>query len=146
MKPWIDCTKEEKIERWENARRVVQAIADDPHAKERHWDTGEWGFQTDCGTVGCAAGHCSMDPWFREQGFKSKPHPVSQKLLIEGKGLNLEADFFTDPDGVWTPCWGKITDSFFGWIGSARIFGNPLPRSPEQVVHEIDCHLQGLRY
>ena len=59
---------QELIERWVNVERVLNSMPE--HDRQHHWDMGMWGEKTDCGTVACAAGHCGMDPWFRERGFE----------------------------------------------------------------------------
>jgi hypothetical protein len=71
MKHWCDCTIQEKLDRWTNAKRVLVKLP--KHEREKHWDMRHWGIQTQCGTVCCAAGHCGLDPWFRQRGFKLKP-------------------------------------------------------------------------
>jgi hypothetical protein len=68
MKDWFSITPREKIERWENVLRVLKGLT--PHQRAHHWDMESWGYNTHCGTVACAAGHCGLDPWFRRRGFK----------------------------------------------------------------------------
>lgn len=58
---------EQIIERWENVIRVLRNLT--PHQRKYHFDMTTFGRKTDCGTVACAAGHCSLDPWFRRRGF-----------------------------------------------------------------------------
>lgn len=55
------------VERWEQVLRVLEGLT--PHEREKHFFMGIWGQETACGTVACAAGHCALDPWFRERGF-----------------------------------------------------------------------------
>lgn len=71
MAPQADEQKMQKkfIERWENALRVLRQMT--PHERKRHFDMSSWGVVTDCGTVACLAGHCSLDPWFRRRGFSA---------------------------------------------------------------------------
>ncbi len=66
--PFHTLSASDQIGRWENVLRVLNNLS--PHEREKHWLMSSWGFETDCGTVACAAGHCGLDPWFREQGFK----------------------------------------------------------------------------
>lgn len=113
-------TTAEYIERWEQARRVLENLT--PHEREKHWDMRKWCSLTDCGTAACAAGHCGLDPWFRERGFqlnffrnRIRPYQISR------------------------------TRGFFGVRGSRFIFWNLTPRSVEQVIKEIDGLLTELR-
>ena len=105
----------ELIERWSNVARVLDTMP--AHERKKHWDMGDWGRMTDCGTVACAAGHCGLDPWFRERGFK------------------LE---FEDVTSV-----GDISDvpEFFGLEGSNRIFYNSTKRPVEKVLGEVREYL-----
>lgn len=58
------------LERWKNVERVLKGLS--KHERTRHWRMDTWGMPTACGTSCCAAGHCSLDPWFQEQGFKGE--------------------------------------------------------------------------
>lgn len=100
----------ELIERWTNAERVLALMPE--HERLNHWDMSKWGIKTKCGTVACAAGHCGLDPWFRERGFR------------------LDFNGTTE---------GDISDvpGFFGIEGTARIFHNSKRRSVETVLSEI---------
>lgn len=69
-KTWDEISIAERIERWENVIRVLQALS--PHEKRKHFNMTLWGWKEDCGTVACAGGHCSFDPWFRKRGFSGK--------------------------------------------------------------------------
>ena len=108
----------ELIERWDNAQRVLVAMPE--HDRQNHWNMAKWGVITDCGTIACAAGHCGLDPWFRDRGFK------------------LDFTEFRE---------AKISDvaSFFGLEGSARIFFNSAQRSVEAVIAEVRSYADELR-
>lgn len=60
----------EKVQRWERVRKVLRDMS--KHQIKHHFDMGQWIRETECGTVGCAAGLCSIDPWFNRRGFASK--------------------------------------------------------------------------
>ena len=66
-RPWDDLNLEEQIERVHRARLVLRRMS--KHAIEHHFDMTMWGSKTKCGTVGCAAGQCALDPWFQRRGF-----------------------------------------------------------------------------
>ncbi len=114
-----DLSQEKKIERWENVKRVLSGL--DEHEREKHWSMAVWGTKNDCGTIACAAGHCGLDPWFRERGFK--------------------LDFFPNSD---LPRIGNV-DRFFGVRGTGRIFLNTNPRSVEWVIKEVEAYIQQLK-
>lgn len=111
---------ETMIARWENAARVLQSMS--PHEKRRHFDMRTWGEKTDCGTVACAAGHCSLDPWFRRRGFTS--------AFNEEGGLD-----FTKLE----------PEEFFDGRGFGTIFLNTRQRSVSVVVKEIREHVRWLK-
>lgn len=56
------------IERLEQAVRVMRGLSE--HDRKHHFNIGVFARQTECGTVACVAGHCALDPWFQERGFK----------------------------------------------------------------------------
>jgi hypothetical protein len=56
------------LERWQQCLRVLRSLT--KHEREHHFDMATWGEKNDCGTTGCAAGHCSLDPWFRKRGLR----------------------------------------------------------------------------
>jgi hypothetical protein len=153
MKLWNSLSKSEKIERWENVGRVVRGIAEDPHARSHHWNMGLWAVQNECGTVACAAGHCALDPYFQEQGFKARPHPRSTvlgggrlQLWQPGRPHGFNSDDMIDGDGRWSVYgWGETIEDFFGYQGTHAIFANPTQRSPSMVLEEIDLYLSTLR-
>lgn len=88
------------IERWTQALRVLTKMS--KHERERHFDMSHWGQKTECGTVACLAGHCSLDPWFRRRGFASK-----FATRDEGGGL-----YFS----------GQYPSEFFGEKGYLNVF------------------------
>jgi hypothetical protein len=106
------------IEIWMNVERVLDAMPE--HERQKHWDMSQWGAKTDCGTVACAAGHCGLDPWFRERNFK---------LDFNKRGES------------------KISDvtAFFGFTGAQRIFFNSDKRPVEKVLAEVREYIDELR-
>jgi hypothetical protein len=68
MKTWRTLTKAQKVERWEHVVETLRGLT--PHQRKKHWDMSDWAYETECGTVACAAGHCGLNPWFRRRGFK----------------------------------------------------------------------------
>jgi len=109
----------ELIERWVNVERVLEAMPQ--HERQHHWSMGTWGQKTECGTVACAAGHCGMDPWFRDRGFK-----------LDFIGKRTEARI-------------SDVDAFFGYEGAHRIFFNSARRSVDTVLEEVRAYIAGLR-
>ena len=107
------------VERWEQALRVLEGMTE--HERTKHFNMGIWGAETDCGTVACLAGHCSLDPWFRDRGFRGK-------FSIDGY---LK---FTDA----TP------EGFFGERGNAHIFTGP-DETWEDVVESVKAHIDYLK-
>jgi hypothetical protein len=83
------------IERLEQAIRVMRSLT--PHQRKKHLDMRHWGYETECGTVACAAGHCGMDPWFRRRGFKLSPSltpPGEESWWSYGQVSRVVTDFF----------------------------------------------------
>ena len=64
---WRDLTPAGKVRRWSKACRVIGNLSE--HEIERHFVMRDWAIKTDCGTVGCAAGHCALDPSIQKDGF-----------------------------------------------------------------------------
>lgn len=114
-------TNDQLIERWENCKRVLENLS--PHDRELHWDMSLYLRDTACGTVGCAAGHCSMDPWFQSQGLIPTLH--------KDDGWYLDGDI--------------DLDKFFGRQGSRNIFHDYSRRSVETVIEEVTKHIQWLK-
>lgn len=120
MKNFVELSAAKKVERWENVLRVLKNLS--PHQRRKHFDMNNFLEETACGTVGCAAGHCAMDPWFRRRGLKAE----------------LESDgYWYLPDGV------DLHD-YFG-EGSRTIFHNYEPRPVGVVMKEVRAHLKDLR-
>jgi hypothetical protein len=107
----------ELIERWEHVDLVLTDMPQ--HERQKHWDMSQWGQATECGTVACAAGHCGMNPWFRERGFR---------LDIEAGRVQI----------------GNVRE-FFGYEGSQRIFMNSDARPVERVIDEVRGYIGELR-
>jgi hypothetical protein len=106
----------ELIERWTHVERVLVNMPE--HDRQRHWDMGTWGEVNDCGTVACAAGHCGLDPWFRERGF----------------ALQFHGDRADIPP----------VDNFFGVEGTQRIFLNTARRPVDTVTEEVRQYVSEL--
>lgn len=128
MKIWAQATPAQRIERWQNALRVLEELT--PHERIKHWSMGWWGTKTDCGTVACAAGHCGLDPWFRRRGFQ----------------MNFEPRYWVGTSGRvqdWRVQMSSAAD-FFGYRGAERIFYNGRSRSVAQVITEVKDYLHEL--
>lgn len=125
MKTFDECTKEQKIERWENVLRVLRALT--PHQRRRHWNMGFFASVTDCGTVACAAGHCAFDPWFRRRGF-----------AMDRK--RIDAEYLTDGSNI-----GYTVPYFFGKEGSDDIFFKTDRRPVREVIKEVLAYIKSLR-
>lgn len=120
MKSFKQCTWGEKIERYEQAYRVLQQLP--PKARRELFDMSTWGEKTECGTVACAGGHCGMDPWFMK------------------KGLVL---FGTDETNI-TPNFDQKVKEFFGDSGFDDIFTGPSD-TVAQVQAAIRRKIKALR-
>ena len=94
---------ERLIERWENGLRVLKAM--DPHEREKHFNMALWGKKTDCGTLACAAGHMSLDPWFRRRGFASVWRPPQLTRSDEETVIVL--------DPTQDRAWSEMINQFF---------------------------------
>lgn len=139
MKNFEECTKKEQIARWENVLRVLQALT--PHQRRKHFDMAAWGYKTDCGTIACAAGHCSLDTWFRRRGFKGKlanPNPQW--------GGKLELRF--DDGSESGQFMGGIIVKFFGVSededSPSCIFMNDNARTVGRVIREVSSRIKEL--
>lgn len=122
---FLQADRAEQIERWEQCARVLENMPE--HEREKHWDMGTFGTQTDCGTVACAAGHCGLDRWFRLRGFQ----------------LNFEKCTCGDPH-----CYVQRMSqpqAFFGDVGTARIFLNANPRPVDAVLAEVREYIDELK-
>lgn len=121
-------TQEQYIERWEQALRVLESMSE--HERTQHFDMGDWGVKTDCGTVACLAGHCSLDPWFVERGFsakfrKDRHYKTGEELVV------LEFDQL-EPH------------KFFGDVGEDRVFLQTTA-SFEKTVTNVRKHIEYLK-
>lgn len=157
MKPWTACTLPQKIERWENAERVLTSMT--PHERRKHWNMSVWGIATECGTVHCAAGKCGLDPWFRRRGLKLKPVSVQDVLLkmtdnsydevpseLTLKDI-LRTDFedtHGDFEGEYDTTIGPVP-TFFGETGARAVFYNPTLRPVSTVIKEIKHYIRFLK-
>lgn len=112
IKPWNDCSNAEKIQRWRHCEDVLVRMPE--HVRQRHWDMSSWGHTTECGTIACAAGHCSLNPWFKRRGL----------TMADINSRNVEA--------------------FFGVDGAEDIFHNMTRRAVEQVIEEVREHIRVL--
>lgn len=108
------------LERWEQALRVLKGLT--PHERQKHFYMGTWGEETDCGTIACLAGHCSLDPWFRERGFIGE---------IRRADLTLQFQKATP-------------EYFFGQRGHNMIFMGPYEEYLE-VVEAVEEHIAYLK-
>lgn len=144
MKNFNDCTQAQKIARWENVLRVLQALT--PHQRRKHWDMSNWGVKTDCGTVACAAGHCSLDPWFRRRGFKGKLVVVDRWY-----GSSDEPELRFDDGTLTGRFMGYVIEHFFGPSEddennpNQNIFLNEDRRSVGQVIREVKARIKALK-
>lgn len=124
MIDWDDCSPEQQVERWRQVERVLVNLP--THERERHWDMSSFGYLTDCGTVACAAGHCGLDPWFRERGWR--------------------LDFVEHGCG-YPACKVQRIGSvarFFGEEGSEEIFYNERRRGVDEVIAEVREYVSAL--
>lgn len=104
MAPKIKTSRNEKakgilIERWQQILRMLQEMP--KHERKKHLDMRIWAEKTDCGTVGCVAGHAGLDAWFRKRGFKL----IWRKL-----------------EGTWWPSFPVGDAYFFGYAGHTDVF------------------------
>lgn len=104
---------EEKIERWERVRYILRRMSQ--HVIDKHFDMSSWLSKTSCGTTGCVAGQCSLDPWFQRRGF----------------GSRFEAHCLNGSTWNWT---GLKPEEFFGRKGHREVFTNPLAMVCEVAV------------
>jgi len=115
------------IERWEQCQRVLEAMPE--HERRHHFDMANFGMETACGTVACAAGHCALDPWFQSRGFAMTRCQGSECSDRNCKIYILSLSI----------------DRFFGLKGSQSIFMNMEPRSVETVIEEVKAHIASLK-
>lgn len=152
MKDWADCSAAERIERWVNVERVLVALP--AHEREKHFDMSRWGYVNDCGTVGCAAGLCSLDDWFRDRGWSGIYVPIHAKDLgywvVDGF-RNVVRELRLDDGSFEGDHMGSWISTFFGPTESGRmpytrrIFTNEAPRSVDTVIEEVRGRIAELR-
>jgi len=142
IKLWSDLTLDQKIARWSHAVDVIKGLT--KHEIEKHFVMATWGEKTDCGTVGCAAGHCGLDPKFRRQGFKMNFDKRHEKYYDED-GV---ARFYT----YYTVKLSTQVGSFFGHDAYHRVFVNrtllgikPGEKSHTAVVKAMETYLKVLK-
>jgi len=99
---WHEVSHNERVARWENVERVYLSL--DEHARAKHFDMEHWILSNDCGTVGCIAGHCALDPYFRNLGLR----PTEIKTE-SGETLYYEGRI------------PSIARSILGWDGFERV-------------------------
>lgn len=98
---WDEIPHAERVLRWERVETVLTGMSE--HEIDNHFHMGTWAAKTKCGTVGCAAGQCGLDPWFKRRGFGIKFEPASW--------------------GGWKMDWeGFLPAVFFGPVGYDRVF------------------------
>ena len=111
-KIWDELNPAEKVERWSHAVDVIAGLSE--HERTYHFNMAVWGDITDCGTIGCAAGFCGMDPEFKEQG------------------LEMEIISYHCDKKHHEVIWPKIRPfEFFGSYAYDRIFVNPEFTDPD---------------
>jgi hypothetical protein len=110
-------TRKQLIARWENALRVLETMT--PHERRKHFNMARWGQKTECGTVACLAGHCSLDPWFRRRGFRGS--------FIDDGGMYFGADS-ADPDVFF-----GTGSAIFYQSGSYGVVANRVRRHIKQL-------------
>lgn len=81
-----------RLEIWENALRVLLAM--DEHTRTHHFNMHTWLSERECGTVGCIAGHCALDPWFQKK-YDFRPEKSSYNGRIYGISKSAEDIFGT---------------------------------------------------
>lgn len=100
VKLWDELTPKQKVTRWKHAVRVLEEMGE--HEITHHFDMNTWGEQTPCGTVGCAAGQCGLDPKIRKMGFKLNFSTTGRTefSVLPGNFFGWDAyhDIFTDDD------------------------------------------------
>lgn len=103
---WDHATNAQKIERAAKLVEVLEGLT--MHEQRKHFDMGDWLYKTDCGTVGCAAGFCGLNPWFRARGFK----------------IDLVPEVDINGNKYFNMIFGMKPDVFFGKEIQEEIFTN----------------------
>lgn len=122
MKTFDSCTPKQRIERWQNVLRVLRALT--PHQRREHWNMAIIGEKTACGTVACAAGHCSLDTWFRRRGYTGTYR------------TGWQGHIHLDTPDEW---------DFFGKEGADGIFFDTYARPVSTVIQEVKTYIKKLR-
>jgi len=130
MKVWDDCTRREKIARWENVARVLQALT--RHQRRYHFDMCFFVQREECGTIACAAGHCGFDPWFKRRGYEVRFSKNGICLIRSVSGDSFCNGFTIE------------VESFFGSHGTNHIFYNTEQRPVSQVIREVRSYVKTL--
>jgi hypothetical protein len=91
---WDEIPHSERVIRWERVFKTLDDMS--PHAIENHFDMAFWGKRTDCGTVGCAAGQCGLDPWFKRRGFEMRFQYQNHEFPIYDPMEFFGVDGYTD--------------------------------------------------
>ena len=134
--PWEKISVTEKVERWENALRVLKFLP--PEVKKKHFDMASWGYTApECGTNACAAGYCGMHPWFIERGLELLPEKISKSAFKKGEmGIGIFKGYSVNSSPVGL---------FFGHKGANKIFYDGTDRSVTQVMKEIRNHIKDMK-
>lgn len=64
---WDEATPAVQLERTERILKVALKMT--KHQIDHHFDMGVFIRVTPCGTIGCMAGQCALDPWFAKRGM-----------------------------------------------------------------------------
>lgn len=131
-------TNKQLVERWQNALRVLTSMS--RHERKKHFDMGSFGYQSECGTVACAVGHCSLDPWFRRRGFSASINDDGELQLNHPP---KELLFGRDE-------WGTACINFFGDGAAGIFFGRScaagfFPQTYRGVTAAIRKHIKVLQ-
>jgi hypothetical protein len=122
-----DCPINIQVERYERAIQVLENLSE--HDRTRHWDMSVWLKTTECGTIGCAAGHMSFDPYFRELGLTI--------MLVETPGMSQHT---VAGEPVY-----EAVHWIMGREGAKNIFFWDEPRGVETVIEEMRTHISFLK-
>lgn len=125
IKDWYDITQAQRIERIDQAVRVLVNLP--RHERRKHWYMGSWGEQTLCGTSACAAGHCGLDTWFRR------------------RGLSLKFDGIGEPVGNTGRFYGGDVLRFFGEDAAECVFVNGAIRTVSDAIRALKKYAKDLR-
>lgn len=134
-------TKKQLIERWQNVERVLRELP--PHVKRKHFDMATFGYETECGTVACAAGHCGLDPWFRRRGFRMDL--TNEMVWLIEEDLGSRTPIHPLKEQRLRLDWSKSPRDFFGEDGAEKIFYNQVRRPVGQVIREVRAHIKELQ-